>query len=149
MDPLSAAASVLTVLGAAGGSVKFLHAFIINFEDAPSEIKKQVIQLETLGRSISQLIKLYNGMAQDCQLDSDVVKAISDFEQEASSVRTGLEEQIAKMDKSRGHRLKGKLKWVIFDHKLKRFLSSVDSWNIVISQAATWSQLYVLSETIF
>lgn len=141
MDPISASASMLTILSAAGGSVKFIHSFIISLQDAPSELRAHNAQLDCLHRTIAFLEKVCTELPKDFQLDASLHTHIVNFTREVNLVRAIVEEKNAMMGKGRGYRIRESFRWLLFDRQLKKFFNSLDHWHTIFSQAISASQL--------
>ena len=90
MDPLSASASVLTVLGAAAGTCKVLYDFIIEFKDAPEEIKWQNRKLRRLEENITCLLKVCDKLPKELQLATHF-HGIQEFVQEVNTINVDIE----------------------------------------------------------
>lgn len=56
MDPISATANVVTLLGGTGGTVRVIYNAIVAISDAPGEIRLQSKSLEAFCSTISSLI---------------------------------------------------------------------------------------------
>ena len=83
LDPISATASIITLLGAAGGTCKFLYNFFLGIVDAPSEIRDYSIRLEYLYRTLSTLVQVYSELPKDLATNALLCSWIVEFMREA------------------------------------------------------------------
>ncbi|KAI4619240.1 uncharacterized protein J4E87_007828 [Alternaria ethzedia] len=90
MDPLSSAASVLTVLGAAGGTCKILYGLVIDFKDAPEEIKWQNRKLQRLLENITCLLKICDTLPKELLLAPNF-ECMQEFVQEINIINVDIE----------------------------------------------------------
>lgn len=141
MDPLSASASILTILGAAGGSVKFLHQFILDFKDTPTELRSYSSHLECLHCTITCLMQVYDNLPPTFRLDARIAGWAAEFMEETTAVRSILEKKVVSMSEGRGQRVRESLRWMLFDRKVRKFFASLEHWNMIFSHAAAASQM--------
>jgi hypothetical protein len=143
MDPISFSASLLTLLGAAGGSCKFVYNFILDISDAPSDIHSHTVKLRCLQRTISTLIRVYShaGLPPDLQIDPTLQMYIVDFVQEIEAIKEKIEERQRSLDRGPARHLWERLKWVSSDRQLHKFYQNLDHWNTIFKQAVDATNL--------
>jgi hypothetical protein len=141
-DPISATASVLTMLGAAGGTSKFLYNLIVDIADAPSEIRAHMIRFECLNRTLSTLIQTYGSLPQDIPPDTVLCDRLSQFLEEAERIRTKFQ---GKTEAST-FGIRERCRWLYSDRHLKKFLASLQQWDMIFTQAILAVQTYVSLE---
>ena len=142
MEPLSATASVLTLLAAAGSSCGFLHTFVVNIADAPQDIKRQNETLRCLQHTLMHLSQIYSNIPENHRMETPVHDWISNFAPEVSSIRSKVEGRAKSLQK--GHRIRRiqeSLRWIMFDRHLRKFYESLDHWNAVFQQACAAVQM--------
>ncbi|CAI6340834.1 unnamed protein product [Periconia digitata] len=146
MDPVSASASILTLVGAAGGSCKFLHSFILDIADAPREIRISNQKLCCLARSFDCLTNVYSKVPSHYRIDSTVVHELELFIQEIFTINKVVKSKAASLiDEGSVKQLWHSFRWLLFDRRLQKFFASLEHWNIVFSQAVAISQLSLLT----
>lgn len=148
-DPISFTASVLTLLAAAGGSCKFLYNFVLDIQDTPVEIQTQTIKLRCLHQTISNVIRVYDGLPQEIQLESHVRSDIVGFIEEIENIKTSVHEKDRKLNLGRMHHWKEKLKWLSYDRQITKFYSSLDQWEKVFLSVASTINTYVTIQASF
>jgi hypothetical protein len=141
MDPISATASLLTILGTAGGSIKSIHQLVLDYKDAPAEIQNYKIHLECLQHTVTRLIHVHEALPTTYQFDAHVAKCVIELMDEISSVQSLLERRSISMSESRGHRIRESLRWLLLDRRVKKFFTQVEHWNRVLANAAAASQM--------
>jgi hypothetical protein len=142
MDPVSVSASVVTLLAAAGGSCKFLHAFVLDIADAPQDIRKQNEMLNCLTHTLTRLSQVCSEIPENFRFETPLHEWIARFSTEVSSTRDRIEVRAASLDHGRYiRRIQGSFRWVIFDRQLRKFYGSLEHWNIVFSQACNALQM--------
>jgi hypothetical protein len=141
MDPFSASASLLTILGAAGSSIKCIHQLVLNFKDAPADIEGYRNHLECLYQTITCLTRVYKTLPPDFQLDARISRCLREFTKETGEVHSKLERKLVSMGESRGHRMRESFRWLLFDRKVKKYFASLEHWNTILSQTAAALQM--------
>lgn len=140
MDPHLTAASVLTVLGAAGGTCKVLYNLILDLKDAPSDIRRQNKKLQHLHENISCLLQVCNELPTDLQLVTHL-NGVHEFFQDMRSISLDLEHKKIGLNHGRAGRVKEICKWLLFDRQLKKFFQNLEHYNIIFSHALWAAQL--------
>ena len=145
MDPASFSASILALLGAAGGSCKFIYNFILDISDAPANIHSQTVKLRCLHQTISSLIQVYDNpdLPPDLQMDPTLRLHIINFVHEIETIKAKIQSKARTLEKGRAHRLWARLKWLSSDRQLRKFYNSSDHWNTIFSQAVSRTKLCV------
>jgi hypothetical protein len=140
MDPVSATASILTLLGAAGGSCKFLFNFLHDLSDAPHDIQVQNKKLGCLYETLTALSQMYAQLPADFQSHPHLQGKLLEFAQDLGKVRGRIEVKTTALGKGRRHKVQESFKWLFFDRQLKKLFDSLDHWDMVLSQAMMASQ---------
>jgi len=135
LDPISATASVITLLGAAGQTCKVLYNFFLDIADAPSEIRDHSIRLECLHRTLSTLVQVYSELPENVPTDAPLCSRITEFMKEAEKAR----------DKFSGRdcsplSIRERLRWFSSDRQLRKFFTSLTQWDIIFTQAILAAQ---------
>jgi len=135
MDPVSAVASVLTLLVAAESSCKFIYEFVHNIVEAPVEIQAHITKLESLDRTLSTLLQIYSSLPHDTPVDTILISRIKDFLGELKIVQQKIGANNSWESLGRGQRIRARCKWLSSDRWLQKFFASLEQWNIIFSQA--------------
>lgn len=145
MDPISFSASILTLLGAAGGSCNFIYRFILDISDAPADIHSHSVKLRCLHHTISNLIRVYEhtDLPLDLHMDPMLRVHIVDFVDEIGKIKAKIESKGRMLEKGRTHHIWARLKWLSSDRQLHKFYDSLDHWNTIFSQAVSVTKLCV------
>ena len=146
MDPASFAASLLTLLGAAGATCEFVYNFILDIADVPDEIRSQAIKLQCLHQSISTLVNLYrrDDPPPELQIDPFLERNIRIFLDDVRKVETEIKNSSERLNESRSSRLWARLVWLSSDRRLRKFYSSLDDWMRIFSTAVSTTNLFVI-----
>lgn len=146
MDPVSFAASLLTLLGAAGATCEFTYNFILDISDVPDEIRSHAIKLRCLHQSISTLMNLYgrDDLPPEMQLDPFLERNVRHFLDNVRVVETKFRNSSVRLDRSRTRHLLERLKWLSSDRQLRKFYSSLDDWILIFSAAVSTTKLFVV-----
>jgi ankyrin repeat protein len=134
MEPISATASVLTLLGAIGGTLKFVYNTIVDISDAPHEIQMQSKKLRSLYGVITCLVQVYENLPAEHTAGLQI-SGIEDFVHDLGLLKLKLEAKSSKLQNSQAHRIRESCKWLLLDRRMKKFFDSLDEWNIVLTQA--------------
>jgi hypothetical protein len=140
MDPVSAAASFITLLGATGRTIKVVYDAINTYADAPREIKAQSKILESFCLTIDSLKFACEQIPNEFPLKLDLC-GIEELIAEAQSLEARLKVKSARVTANKSGRMREGCKWLLFDQQSKRFFKSLDTWNIVLSQALWVAQM--------
>jgi hypothetical protein len=135
MDPISTVASVVTLLGAAGGSCKFFYEFIYDIIEAPVEIRACNTRLESLDCTLSTLLQIYSSLPQDTPVDTILIIRIQEFLDETKAVQGRVGAISSWTSLGRGQRMRARCRWLATDRRLQKFFASLEQWNTVFSQA--------------
>ena len=141
MDPISATSSILTLLGAAGGSCKFLFDFLLNLAEAPRDIRTQNERLGCIHETITTLIQTYSQLPSEFQFQPYLKSGLVAFTNKLGKIRAKIETRSTLLQKGRIRSLDESFKWLFYDRKLRKFLASLDEWDMILSQAVMASQL--------
>jgi hypothetical protein len=142
MDPVSTAASAITLLGATGGTIKVLHEAINTFADAPREIKAQSKSLESFCLTIDSLKLACEQIPNEFPLKLDLC-GIKELIAEARSLEARLKAKSVRVTANKFERVREGCKWLLFDQQSKKFFKSLNTWNVILSQALWVAQMYV------
>jgi hypothetical protein len=144
VDPISFAASLVTLLGVAGAASEFVYNFIIDIKDVPEEIHSQAIKLQCLHQTITILISLYgpNARVPELQLDPFLEDNLRRFLGEVQSLESRLRQCSLKLKGSRKQHVWERLNWLSSDRKLRKFYASLDTWMQIFSTAVTTTGLF-------
>jgi hypothetical protein len=144
MDPVSVAASLLTLLGAAGATCEFVYNFILDIADIPDEIRSQAIKLQCLHQSISTLLDIYrrDDLPPELQIDPFLERNIRIFLDDVRKVETKIQSSSQRLDGSRTRRLWERLTWLSSDRRLRKFYGSLDDWIKIFSTTVSTTNLF-------
>ena len=106
MDPVSAAASLLALLAAAGSTCKFIYNFILNISDAPYKITSQKVKLKCLHQTLSTLIRVYGELPPELQVDTDLLWHIRKFTEDVEKIKVKIQSRGSMRDRSRTYHLR-------------------------------------------
>lgn len=140
MDPLSASASVLTLLGAAGGTCKILYGLIIDFKDAPKEIEWQNKKLQRLLKNITCLLKICDKLPKELEL-ATYFECMQEFVQEINMINVDIERRKISLSRGKTARVKEICKWLLHDRHLRRFFDNLEHYNTILSHAISAAQM--------
>jgi len=141
MDPLSASASVLTLLAIALNSCKFLYNFLLDVRDAPAEICAQRVRLQCISRTFLDLSGIYSTLLNHGADDALLKQHLSEFLVEIQNIENKLGVRDNGNELGRGQRFRERCRWILRDRRLRTFLSSLEQWDRIIRQAASAVQL--------
>lgn len=142
MDPISTAASVITLLGAAAGTIKVIHEAINSIIDAPKDIRTQCERLGCLSITLASVVQTCKQLPDDCQLDLELC-GISELVKDAISLEGKLKARRTRMIRNSLGRVHESCKWLLFDRQLRRFFESLDQWNTILLQTLGVIQMLV------
>jgi hypothetical protein len=143
MDPLSVAASAITLLGATGGTVKVVYDVISTFKDAPGEIKAQSKSLESFCLTIDKLKQVCKQILNEFPLMLDLC-GIEELIEEARLLEAKLKAKSVRVTANKTGRMRESCTWLLFDHQSKKFFKSLNTWNTILNQALGVAQLLVI-----
>ncbi|KAF1841331.1 ankyrin [Cucurbitaria berberidis CBS 394.84] len=146
MDPVSFAASLVTLLGVAGKTSEFVYNFILDIRDVPKEIRSQAIKLQCLHQTLTALWSLYgtSSMTPELQLDPVLEDHIRIFLSEIQTLENKIRERSTKLSGSRRQHMKERLIWLSSDRELRKFYTSLDNWSQIFSTAVSTTNLKLL-----
>ena len=146
MDPTSFAASVLTLLGAAGASCEFIYNFMLDISELPEEIHSQARKLHCLKQSISNLIKIYeqNAAPHELYLDPFLKEQLKRFLDDTGEIESRIRKSSSRLDQSRAYHIWERLSWISSNRQMRKFYSTLDEWLKIFSTAATETQMYLM-----
>ncbi|CAN9191541.1 unnamed protein product [Alternaria alternata] len=142
MDPISTAASVLTLLGAAAGTIKFIHETINSIVDAPDDIKRQSERLGYLSITLASVVHACKQLPDECQLTVEL-RGIGELIKDAKSLKAKLITRESRMKKNNFDKFYESCKWLLADRQFKRFFESLDQWNTILLQTLGVIQVLV------
>lgn len=141
MEPVGATASMLTLLAAAGQSCKFLYTLSVDLSEAPKDIQNQAVKLQSFDLTVQQLLKAYEKLPPEFEVDARLRAEIARFESEVTSMRIKIERKLDASRQSRKHQFRESCKWLLFDRQMTKFLQSADHWSLIMSHAAMTAQM--------
>lgn len=142
MDPVSFAASLLTLIAAAGKSCEVISEFVFDIHDAPKDIHAQSNKLQCLQQSFRHLLGVFTALPPDLQLDTVLQQNLVAFTQDIDSFTTKVQGMGIRLGQGRVQHAWERVKWLASDRDLKRFNQSLDHWDRVFAAAAAAAQLY-------
>jgi hypothetical protein len=140
MDPVSATASVVTLLSVTSGTIKVVYNLLIAFVDAPHEIMMQIRSLESFCTTINSLRNAYERIPDEFALKVDL-GGIEELVEEAKSLTTKLNTQTVRITSGHIGRARESCKWMLFDRQSRKFFKSLGRWDIILSQALWAAQM--------
>jgi hypothetical protein len=143
MEPISTAASVLTLLGATSGTIKVVYDAINTFVDAPREIKTQSKSMESFCLTIDTLIHVCEQIPSEFPLKLNLC-GIEDLVEDARLLDTKLKAKSVRVTATKIGRVREGCEWMLFDKQTKKFFKSLGTWNIILSQALWAAQMLVI-----
>lgn len=143
MDPVSTTASVVTLLGATGGTIKVIYNAISAIVDAPHEIRMQSKSLESFCSTITSLIHVCEQLPEEFPINLNLC-GIEEFIDNAKSLEAKLKAKDARIRSGNIGRVREGCRWLLFDRQLKRFFDSLEHWNIVLCQGLWVTQMSVI-----
>jgi hypothetical protein len=142
MDPVSAAASFITLLGATGRTIKVVYDAINIYADAPCEIKARSKSLESFCLTIDSLRFACEQIPNEFPLNLSLC-GIEEFLSEARLLERELKAKSVRITANNVGRWHEGCKWLLFDLQAKKFFKSLDTWNKILSQASDAAQMSV------
>jgi hypothetical protein len=142
MDPISTAASVITLLGAAAGTIKVVHDTINSIIDAPNDIKRQSERLGHISITLASVVHACEQLPDDCHLDLEL-RGIGELIEDAKLLEAKLNTRGTRMMRNNFSKIHGSCKWLLADRQFKRFFESLDQWNTILLQTLGVIQLFV------
>lgn len=146
MDPASFAASILTLLAAAGATSEYVYNFMLDIEEIPDEIRSHAIKLQCLHQAISSLMNLYrvNASVAEFQLDPFFAGHLQSFQVEIHELEVRLRASSAKLNGSRKEHFLVRLKWLSSDRHLRKFYGKLDDWLKIFLTTVHTTELSVI-----
>jgi hypothetical protein len=141
MEVVGGTASILTLLGAAGGACKFIYKVSLYLNDSPRDIKVQNARLRRLDMTIHHLIEIYRKLPQAFQVDAELLKDLGSFKDDITSLKTKIESSLSKSNRGRRRAVKESCRWLLFDRQMEQFAESLDHWDKVLSQMGQAAQM--------
>jgi len=141
MEPLGLAASILTVLAAAGGSCKYLHNILLDLTEAPHHVQVQATKLKCLEITVRQLIQAYQKPPQGFQVEPWLREEFEKFERQVTTMKAKMGNRAELMVGTRRKRWRESCKFILLDREMNKFLVSVDHWSLIMAHAASSAQL--------
>lgn len=137
MDPVSFAASLVTLLGLASAATEIVYNSILDIRDAPKEIQSQAIKLQCLQKTFADLLAQYEPYASNAQLRVDPFLEFNlrNFLGEIQVLEDKLKSSSVRMGASRKQHLRERLTWLSSDRKLRKFYDSLDEWSSIFNAA--------------
>jgi hypothetical protein len=147
MDPVSFAASLVTLLGLAGAAAKSVYSFLLDIHDVPDELRSQALKLRFLHQILSVLIAFYEPMKTSTQLHLDpfLEDHLRRFLIEIQVLENSLKEHNLRLSGSGRQHLWERLKWLFPDRELRKFFASLDDWMHIFSMAVAITNMFVYS----
>jgi hypothetical protein len=144
MDPVSTIASVITLIGATGGTIRVIHDTITSIKDAPKDIRRQCKRLECLCVTLNSIVRTCQHLPDECQVDIDLC-GIEEFIDEARALEANLNARRVRVAGKNIAKFHESCKWLFSDRQLKRFFESLDQWDAILSQALQVVQMSVIT----
>jgi len=148
MEPVSFAASLVALLGAAGSTCEFTYNFILDIGQVPHEIQSQAIKLQCLHESISTLLDFYSrdDLPPGLKINPFLESKLRIFLDETRDVENQIKNRSKNLDESRTRRLWERVTWLSSDRTLRKFYASLDDWLKIFSTAVASTNLYVQTQ---
>jgi hypothetical protein len=145
MDPVSLAASLVTLLAAAGAICEFAYNFILDISEVPDEVHTQAIKIRCIRQSFSSLVRFYerSDLPPELHLDPFLENSIRNFLKDISVFETEMVRKSTGLVKSRTRHLKERLTWLSSDRRVRKFYSALDDWMKIFSAAVHTTELFV------
>jgi hypothetical protein len=149
MDPVSFAATLVTLLGLTGATTQSVYNFILDIHEAPNEIRIQVIKLQCLHEIITTLMARYGSTTTSPQLGFDPLLEthLRRFLCDIQGLEIKLKNCSARISGSRTQHFWERMTWLMSDRKLRKFYASLDDWMRIFSAAVDLTQLYITPST--
>lgn len=146
MEPASFAASILTLLAAAGATTEFVYNFILDIENIPEDIHSQAIKLQCLHQAFSSLVDTYTSDASlsEVRLDPYLQGHLELFTIEIHELERKFRRSSTGLSSGRKQQLLARLKWLSSDRELRKFNSKLDDWMKIFSTAVHTTQMFVI-----
>ncbi|OAL49194.1 ankyrin [Pyrenochaeta sp. DS3sAY3a] len=143
MEPISSAASILTLLAAAGSTCDFVYNFMLNIREIPEEIHSQATKLRCVHQSITALLAIYShkDISPDWQLEPIFETNFRDFLLEVKDLENRIQKNSTLMKSSRTQRVWERLTWLSSDRRLRKFYNSLDDWVRIFSMEVQTTQM--------
>lgn len=150
MDPVSFAASLVTLLGLASAATEIVYNSILDIRDAPKEIRSQAVKLQCLHKTLRDLLAQYTRYAGNAQLYIDPLLEdnLREFLGDIQDLEVKLKNSSSKMSGSRKQHLRERLTWLSSDRKLRKFYDSLDEWNGIFNAAIKKTHGYAVPNII-
>ena len=134
MDPLSATASAIAIIGLLGQSCQFVSRFLGGISDASASIRARHTTLQALSASLRKIQALYAENSQITEPAPEFAAQVADCMTDFVTIEAKLRKAIEGLNKGRCTRRLAKLKWSISSEDwLKRFLTRVQRYHAVMS----------------
>jgi hypothetical protein len=143
MDPLSITASAITLLGATGGTIRVVCDAMKTFKDAPREIKAQSKSLEAFCLTIDKLKQVCKQIPDEFPLMLDLC-GIEELIEEAQLLERKLKTKSVHATAGNVGRVRESCNWVLSEKQSQKFFKSLNTWNIILTQALSVAQLSVI-----
>lgn len=140
MDPISTAASIITLFGAAGATFRAIHDLINDISEAHQEIKAQCQIIGSFCLTLTNLLQFCANLPDEFPLDLDLC-GVQEFISKAENMEAQLKAKLENAKGNRARKFRESCKWLLFDRSLDRFMRSLSRWNDVLTQALLITQM--------
>jgi hypothetical protein len=94
---------------------------------------------------VQQLIKAYEKLPSEFEVDARLQGEIVRFECEVTSMKVKIERKFEALRQGRKQQLRESCKWLLFDRQMAKFLQSAEHWSLIMSHAAMTAQMSACS----
>jgi hypothetical protein len=151
MEPASFAASILTLIAAAGATTEFVYNFILDIENIPEEIHSQAIKLQCLHQTFSTLMDTYTNDAlhAEVQLDPYLQSHLKLFVVAIHDLEKKLRRSSTSLSGGRKQHLWARMKWLSTDRELRKFYDKLDDWMRIFLTAIHTTEMFKITVSLF
>ena len=144
MDPLSATANCIAIVGIAYKSCQSLNELFHGLTEAPKEVCQSCAAVKSLAAILSHIISLHNEGREEQVFSLDFQNCLQTCASDVVLVEKRLMKMDASLRKGILHRSWTKLKWSSSaDQWLGRFFDRVQTYNVVFSLELVALQMYI------
>ena len=134
MEPLSATASVISVVGLLSQSCGFVATFFRGISDAPVDIKRHRVVLQGLDTTVRELHTRCRENASTITLSPAFSNLLAECMADFATIETKLRQAEESCGKGYRRRIWGRMKWSLSsEHWLGKFLRRLQQYCAVIS----------------
>ena len=125
-DPLSAAASILTLLGAGGAVGKFLKK-VVALKQAPDillALNNDIVDLQRVVQVVDELLQEHSGMTDKAPLDH-VCKSLGKVKTTLSTLEYLVSYELTVVERDGGHLRLDRSVWLRVENKVRRLREEI------------------------